>query len=156
MTDMTPPLTTTPAGFRPLTLEPNGFIEVNGPLYGKGEGDRFMLGIRVEPRHCNPRNACHGGMLMTLCDMQLALGSNYQGKLLRFLPTVNLNADFLAPAPLGSWVEGRTEVLRVTRNLVFAQAILTADGTPVLRGNGIFKLGSEIDPSFSVERFLGS
>ena len=92
---------------------------------------------------------------MTFCDMVLALGSNVQGQIGRFLPTVNLTCDFIAPAPVGAWLEGRTEVLRVTRNLVFAQALLTADGTPVARTNGILKIGSEGGPRFSPEAVLG-
>jgi uncharacterized protein (TIGR00369 family) len=132
-----------PAGFRPIPLGPGGsFMDITGPLYGKVEGERLMLGFRVEPRHCNPLNICHGGMLMTFADMMFGAGCNFQAKLGRFLPTVNLTADFLAPAPLGAWVEGRLDVLRTTRNLVFGQGLVTADGTLVLRASGIMKVGS--------------
>lgn len=151
---MTPPLVA-PAPFRRLDLEKNGFIEANGPLYGKREGERLVLGFRVEPRHCNPRNVCHGGMLMTFCDMALALGANFQADLARFLPTVSLTTDFVAPAPLGSWVEGRTDVVRVTRNLVFAQTMVSADGANVVRASGILKLGPVTDPHYSPKRLLG-
>lgn len=78
-------------------------------------------------------------MLMTFCDMQLAIGANYAGDLQRFLPTISLSADFLAPAPLGSWVQGRTEIARQARSMVFAHCIVTADGNPVVRANGIFQ-----------------
>ncbi len=135
-----------PAGFVPLPFGPRGsFVDVNGPLYGKREGEVLVIGFRVEPRHCNPANICHGGMLMAVADMLLGAGSNFNARLERFLPTVSMTSDFMAPAPLGAWVEGRAEVLRTTRNLVFTQCLLTADGAPAMRASGIMKLGVPLD-----------
>jgi uncharacterized protein (TIGR00369 family) len=138
-----------PAGFAAVPFTPKGnFADVNGPLYAKIEDGKLVVGFRVELRHCNPARICHGGMMMTFADMLLGMGSNFSEKLGRFLPTVNMTSDFLAPSPLGAWVEGRAEVLRVTRNLVFAQALITADGTPAMRVSGIMKLGQPFDNGF--------
>jgi uncharacterized protein (TIGR00369 family) len=134
-----------PAGFKPLTGGPDDmFIGINGPLYRKRDGEQFVLGLRVERRHCNPAGICHGGMLLTFVDMAMVLSASYQGKLGYFLPTINLSADFLAPASAGTWMEARTELLRVTRNMVFAQCMVRADGTPVVRASGVFKIGPEL------------
>jgi uncharacterized protein (TIGR00369 family) len=148
MNDISPGLA--PAGFAAISLTPKGnFADVNGPLFAKTVEGKLMIGFRVEARHCNPSGNCHGGMLMTFADMMLGIGSNFAAKLGRFLPTVNMTSDFLAPAPLGCWVEGSTEVLRVTRNLVFAQGLVTADGTPAMRVSGIMKLGVPFDQILS-------
>ncbi len=146
--------TSTPDGFRPLPLPPAGFIDANGPIYGKREGERIVLGIRIEPRHCNSMGTSHGGMLATLADMLLAMGSNLQADLSRFLPTVNLTCDFFGPAPLGAWVEGRVDILRITRSLVFSQGLLTIESQPIVRANGILKLPSQSDPRYRASRFL--
>jgi uncharacterized protein (TIGR00369 family) len=131
-----------PEGFAPFKIA-MGFLESNGPLYGKWDGERLLLGFRVEMRHCNPGRVAHGGMLATFADMLLPIAARFQSKVdMGFLPTVNLSCDYLAPAPLGSWVEGRAEPIKLTRNLLFAQGIATADGEPVLRANGIFKITS--------------
>jgi uncharacterized protein (TIGR00369 family) len=131
-----------PAGFAPFKLA-FGFLEGNGPLYGKWDDDHLLLGFRVELRHCNPGRVCHGGMLATFADMFLPIAARFQAKTdMGFLPTVNLSCDFLAPAPLGVWVESRAEALKITKNLLFAQGTATADGAPVLRANGIFKITS--------------
>jgi uncharacterized protein (TIGR00369 family) len=138
-----------PDGFQPIPLTPKGsFAEVNGPLYAKVVDGKLIVGFRVEARHCNPANICHGGMMMSFADMLLGIGSNFAAKLGRFLPTVNMTSDFLAPSPLGCWVEGTAEVLRVTRNLVFAQGLITADGTPAMRVSGIMKLGVPFEHNF--------
>src|ERR1700735_3333117 len=117
-----------PEGFRPLRFNV-GFIEAVGPLYGKWDGTRLLMGFRVEMRHCNPGNVAHGGMLATFADMLLPIAARFQSKKdMGFLPTVNLTCDFLAPAPLGAWVEGRAEALRAGRSLLFAQGVAEADG----------------------------
>jgi len=149
-----------PAGFTALKLN-IGFLEACGPLYGKWIDDRLLLGFRVELRHCNPGQVAHGGMLATFADMLLPLAVRLQNATdLGFIPTVNLTCDYLAPAPLGAWVEGRADALTITRNLLFAQGLAAADGTPCLRTNGIFKI-SQHKPGdleagvFSRDRLFG-
>ena len=131
-----------PAGFRPLPRM-GEFIGVNGPLYLKHEGDLVQLGFRVEARHTNPMQICHGGMMASFCDMLLPISVHRKSSEvgMRFLPTISLQIDYLAPAPLGAWVQGEAQVLRTTRSLVFAQGLVEADGTPVARVSGIFKIG---------------
>jgi len=130
-----------PAGFVELPI-PIGFLASNGPLYVKIEGETLKLGLRVEMRHCNPMQICHGGMLATFIDMLMPFSIAYGGHAdNRFMPTVHLSQDYLAPAPLGCWLEGEAQVLRVTKSLVFAQCLVTADGETCLRADGVFKLG---------------
>lgn len=120
-----------------------GFVEANGPLYVLHEGAVVKLGFRVEPRHCNPVGMCHGGMLASFCDMLLPVSVHRKSAEVgrRFLPTVGLQLDYLAPAPLGAWVEGEAEVLKVTHTMVFAQGLVRADGKLVVRCSGVFKIG---------------
>lgn len=132
-----------PAGFIELPFAGGEhFLNLTGPLYGKRDGSKLVLGFRVENRHCNIGGICHGGMLMTFADMQLGLGARFNAEEeMGFMPTVNMTADFLAPAPLGAWVEGRTDLLRSTRNFVFCQCIVTSNGAPSVRASGIMKSG---------------
>ncbi len=138
---------TVPAGFSELLLG-GDFVKANGPLYESFEGGTYRLGLRVEKRHCNTMRICHGGMMATFCDMLLPITALRRVESLgeRFLPTVSLDIDYLAPAPLGSWVQGEAQVLRTTRSLVFAQGLVTADGEPVARVSGVFKIGAAVAP----------
>ena len=137
-----------------------GFLDSNGPLYARWAENRLTLGFRVGLRHCNPGNVCHGGMLATFADMLLPIASRLQSGIeLGFLPTVNLVCDFLAPARLGAWVEGRADAMTITRNLLFAQGVACADGTFCLRASGIFKItspGSLKRGDLSPDGFLAS
>ena len=135
-----------PEGFRAREFG-GGFIGVNGPLYTRRTDDGLQLGFRVEKRHCNPMGICHGGMMATFCDMLLPISAHVLSKQIgrRFLPTINLQVDFLAASPLGAWVQGEAQLLRETRSLVFMQGLVQADGVNVARVSGIFKLGPPFD-----------
>jgi uncharacterized protein (TIGR00369 family) len=143
-----------PDGFH---LAPVGgaFATHNGPLYARwADEQQLVLGFRVEARHTNPGNNCHGGMLGLFADIFISTAAQYQTDIPRqFLPTISLDLDFLAGAPLGSWVEGRAEVLKVTRNLIFSQGLITADGEIVVRASGVFRRGPLL-PESAADTFL--
>ena len=140
-----------PPGFRRFPAQA-GFIGVNGPLWFLHEDGRFRLGFHVEPRHCNPMGICHGGMLSTFADMLMPIGAALTVPELRrrFLPTVSLQVDFMRPAREGEWVEGETQVLRTTRQMVFAQGVVQSGGETALRCSGVFKIGAEFDRRFDL------
>jgi uncharacterized protein (TIGR00369 family) len=135
-----------PDGFKP-TAPGGAFIAANGPLFAREHGGVFQLGFRVEARHCNPMGICHGGMMASFCDMLLPMAAHRDPSVgPHFLPTISLQIDYLAAVPLGAWVQGEGQVLRRTRSLVFAQGLVTADGTPVARASGVFKIGPVFRP----------
>ena len=114
-----------PEGFRAVTVG-GPFMAHTGPLYARWTGERLQL-------------------MASFADMLLPCASMYQGSgERRFLPTISLQVDYLGASPLGAWVQGEGDVLRTTRNMLFAQGLVTADGVPVLRVSGIFKMGALI------------
>lgn len=147
-------MSTIPSGFTQLKLRANPFVDPLGPLFGKKEGDTIVVALRIEPRHCNPGGTCHGGMLMTMADMLLLINANVQGNIARYMVTVNLTCDFVGPAVEGDWLEGRATVLRASKNMVFANGIMTVADNPVARVNGIFKPTGEENPAFGRHSYL--
>ncbi len=131
-----------PEGFKPRHFG-EGFTHVNGPLFTRKGPDGLQLGFRVEPRHSNPMGICHGGMIATFCDMLLPMTAHTKSDAAknRFLPTINLQVDYLASAKVGAWVQGEAQVLRATRSLLFMQGLVSADGVLIARASGIFKIG---------------
>ncbi|MSU65624.1 MAG: PaaI family thioesterase [Opitutus sp.] len=72
----------------------------------KGTSDEFVMGFRVHPHVCNPAGGLHGGMMMTVADLVGGMGAGTLAGLRKFLPTVNMTFDFVAPAKagrLGRW-----------------------------------------------------
>jgi uncharacterized protein (TIGR00369 family) len=133
-----------PDGFEPIAFG-GEFITLNGPLFMRERAGVFQLGFCVESRHTNPMGICHGGMMASFCDMLLPMAAHRHVSVgFRFLPTINLQIDYLATVAQGAWVQGQAEVLRSTRTLVFVQGLVHADDKPVARVSGIFKIGPEM------------
>ncbi|CAN5206300.1 hypothetical protein BH10PSE2_BH10PSE2_27990 [soil metagenome] len=131
-----------PPGFELALGHDLGFNAAIGPLYVGVIHGEAVLGFRVTEQHVNPMGFCHGAALAALSDMQMTLVRPQIGLPDQAVPTITLSIDFLAPAPLGSWVEIRTELVRQTRGMIFTQAMLSADGDPVARTNAIYKVGA--------------
>tara|TARA_R110002095_G_scaffold120806_1_gene105147 strand:- start:1616 stop:2053 length:438 start_codon:yes stop_codon:yes gene_type:complete len=131
-----------PEGFK--EFEGNvGFVELTGLLMVKRvEGDAY-LGLRIEGKHCNIAGICHGGMLMAFADMQLGVGALALSGLRKFIPTIQMSCDFVSPAQKGTWLQGRTQLVKQTRGLLFATCLLTADDKTVFSGSGIMKIPSD-------------
>ena len=108
----------------------------------KGTRDELVMGFRVHQHMCNPAGGLHGGMMMTVADLVGAMGGGTLAGLRKFLPTVNMTFDFVAPAKVGDWVEGRAELVRATRSLLFTNIYLTVGEAKILRASSICKIPS--------------
>ena len=120
----------------------------------KGTRDEFVLGFRVHRHMCNPAGGLHGGMMMTVADLVGTMGGGTLVGLRKFLPTVSMTFDFVAPAKVGDWVEGRAEIVRQTRSLLFTDISLTVGKERFLRASQIAKIPSGDGLSFGKARLV--
>jgi acyl-coenzyme A thioesterase PaaI-like protein len=126
-----------PIGFAVLPLG-RGFAEAFGPIYVNRA--RRARVFRVARFHLNPVNVCNGGALATFADMQIAaVIAAGPGTSEGHQPTISLSIDYLATAPLGSWVEAEVTLIKTTRTLIFTQALISANGAIVARSNAIYR-----------------
>jgi acyl-coenzyme A thioesterase PaaI-like protein len=137
-------LNTPPADRRWAVLDDCGpFANHAGEIYmtmdrlEPREDARF--GFRVLPHHCNLRPQCHGGMMSTFLDVALARALRVVGRVVPPIPTISLSMEFMASAPLGSWVDARVSVTKVGKSTGFVSAWVHADEQPVMRGSGVFR-----------------
>lgn len=131
-------MTAIPDGFAPFAYS-SPFLDAVGPLYqGAAADGAFLLGLRIETRHCNRRGFAHGGLLVTLADLVLGYSLGSAGAR-RGLLTVNLTADFAGTARLDQWVEARADIQKAQGDIAFANCYVTADGRRIVRASGIFK-----------------
>lgn len=133
-----------PPGFtRMPQSRTDDYLGLIGPYYLYQQGDTVQLGFHVERRHANYYDVCHGGMMASFCDMLLAfkVACETNKTEQHTIKTISLQTDYIDAAPLGSWVQGKAVILRLTRSMAFVQGLVTADGILVTRVNGIFKIG---------------
>ena len=118
-----------PKGFRALEVT-SARAEGYDPIrfHARQIAGQLALGFRVGPEHLNPGGRCHGGVLASFCDMQLAFAVLHDTPDLHttILPTINLTLDYLAAVGPSAWVQGGGGLVSVTRNFAVAQCIVTA------------------------------
>ena len=64
--------------------------------------------------------------------------------------TAKLNANYVGPAPKGSWVYGFAEVTRETKSILFMKCSLYVNNDVIFTADGIFKIlrnSGKKDPS---------
>jgi len=125
-----------PHGFVPIS-HTNPFALNLAPIYEREEGAIFVRGFYVRPEHTNTAGIAHGGVMMTFADIVCARAviQEIDGMAV----TVRLLSDFMAPVLVGSWLEGRAEVSRATRSLVFVSCKLSVKGKTVFTAQATFK-----------------
>jgi acyl-coenzyme A thioesterase PaaI-like protein len=132
-----------PAGFR-LMKSPDGtesYIGVNGPYYLRiGDNGRVVYGFRGETRHGNPNKVMHGGAVIGFLDTVIGRMIVHETK--RNCATISLDTRFVAPAPIGAWIEAHITIKKMTKTMVFAEADALADGELVATASAIFRLFS--------------
>ena len=114
------------------------FGDAIAPLYVKTEAAGVVLALRVEQKHLNSINICHGGVLMMLADICCALNIRTQLPEGVGPPTLALSFDFMSAAKLGDRLETWLELLEVKRKIGFAGGTIACGGKSMVRFNGTF------------------
>ena len=141
--------TAIPEGFDLLESK-SPFNLMIGPLHCRVDEDGFVIGLLVEPRHCNSAGHLHGAMISAICDF--AIGHNVglslagpnatevKGAPRAPIATVSLSTDYVGTARAGDWVACHVDVQRTGRSLAFANAYVHCQGERIARANAIFKI----------------
>src|SRR5262245_53420355 len=138
-----------PPEFRPL-FRTSPVLDLIGPLYFRGEGGNLVLGLRVEPKHCNARGTIHGGILATLADVALGYTMAFASRPPVGLVTANLTLDFAGTAKIGDWLEAYVDVLKQGRRLAFANCYITVAEQRIVRASAVFLVTGQLDASTTV------
>jgi acyl-coenzyme A thioesterase PaaI-like protein len=109
-----------------------------GPYYFRAEGPTPGVAFYSEPHHGNAADAVHGGALLTLADM--ALFDAAFRKVGRFRAvTLTLTSEFLAPAPIGAFIEAAGEVIGGGRKIIILRGLVSSAGAPLMSFSGTLR-----------------
>ncbi len=101
----------------------------------------MSTGFRITDSLLNGGGICHGGAIATFADTHMALAIMFQIRVeAPILPTINLSLDYLSAGHVGEWVQATGEILRQTRNFVFAQTLVRADDRVIARASAVYKI----------------
>lgn len=114
---------------------------------GEDGGDGHLV-LRVEREHLNGWNNAHGGVLMSLLDVAMALACSHADEQSRGCVTVEMKTSFLRPGgDVGEVLEAFGSVRHRTRSIAFCEAeVRNAAGETVATASGTFKYQNKPRP----------
>lgn len=120
------------------------FVQALGITLVRMGGGESELHYTAQPEHLNSWGITHGGALMTLLDVTLAMAARSEGLQKGMgMVTVEMKTSFLRPAK-GELV-ARAKLLHRTRSLAFVEgAVLDAAGLACCHATGTFKYLSRV------------
>jgi uncharacterized protein (TIGR00369 family) len=91
-----------------------------GPFYWRllEDGSHHFV-LASEERHSNAYGVIHGGLLMTMADLTMAVTA--KGEADDAYVTVSFNSEFVAGAFAGDLIEARSELVRRTGSMAFVR-----------------------------------
>lgn len=104
------------------------------------EGGESAVSYTPRPEHLNSFSVTHGGAIMTLLDVTMAVAARSVQKDMGVV-TIEMKTSFMQPAPGdGSRLTGKGRLLHRSATLAFMQATLyDAQGRPCAHATGTFK-----------------
>ena len=128
-----------PAGFEPYDLSSMPYLCGFGDVYLRSDVDQLLLGLWVQPNHCNSLGVAHGGMLATIVDIASGRALRQQSDTSRPLVTISLDLKYLSSAQVGEWLEFHTSVRKGTGNIVFCNCEARVGERVVVTSANVFK-----------------
>jgi len=118
--------------------DPGPFSKNNGFLYNLECNGIFFKGFEVNEVNCNKAGIAHGGTLISFADG--IMGYTAWKKDSFPCLTAKLSANYIGPAPKGSWVYGFAHVIRETNSILFMRCSLYIKENIIFTADGIFKI----------------
>jgi uncharacterized protein (TIGR00369 family) len=105
--------------------DPTRFNSLLGELSVRVDGAIARVRMTPEHRHANLRDQVHGGALLGFIDIAMFAGCRGLGVLTAGAAvTLDLSAQFLSGAEIGTPVEAQVELLRETGRMLFVRGIV--------------------------------
>ena len=120
-------------------VDTSGFGSFAGPVHQDGGIYRF----EIAAHHLNADERLHGGMMMTLASIVLGDVAREAAQEKQPGARVNplsLNCDFVSAGEKGETIEGRAEVTRATRTVLFISGDLRAGERILMTATGVYSI----------------
>jgi acyl-CoA thioesterase len=116
------------------------FITDLGVELVSSEEDRAVVALDLAPRHLNSWSVAHGGVLMTLLDVAMAVAGRARDPAAGGGTTVEMKVSFLQPAKAGSRLIVSAHAFHRSGSMAFCDAeARDLDGNLIAKSLGTFK-----------------
>ena len=122
------------------------FVTLLGFTLELFEGGESAIGYTPRPEHLNSFAVTHGGAIMTLLDVTMAVAARSVQKDMGVV-TIEMKTSFMQPAPGdGSKLTGKGRLMHRGTSLAFTEATLyDAQGRACAHATGTFKYVKRLD-----------
>ena len=93
--------------------------------------------LRTEDRHANSHGVIHGGLMMTMADLTMAVTA--KGEPDDAYVTVSFNSEFIAAGYAGDLVEARGELVKRTGSMAFVRGHIHVGETTLFICSAVMK-----------------
>ena len=125
----------------------NGFNLATGIKVSDWQDGLGIVTLTPAPEHTNPAGVIHGGAMMGMLDVALALPGSYEDPPLALMPglTLSLTTQFLAVATIeGGLLTARATKTGGGKNVFFSEGQITdSTGRLIATATGVFKRGRQ-------------
>ena len=127
---------THPSGFR-LNIP---FIQELGVEFVSADGGTAVVALDLQPRHLNSWSVAHGGVIMSLMDVAMAVAGRTRFEGAGGGVTVEMKTSFLQPAHSGTRLACTAHAFHRTSTMAFCEAeVRDGEQRLIAKALGTFK-----------------
>ena len=116
------------------------FVKDLGIEFVSSDGGRSELALDLTPRHLNSWAVAHGGVLMTLLDVAMAVAGRSLDPAAGGGVTVEMKISFVQPANAGTRLTATGHAFHRSSSMAFCEGeVRDTDGRLIAKAMGTFK-----------------
>jgi acyl-coenzyme A thioesterase PaaI-like protein len=129
-----------PQGFAPV--QSKGFGGFAGPVMRGEDASGAVFLFDIAQQHLNGDDRLHGGMMMSLASIVMGevAGMTAAAQDRAAARPLSVNCDFVSAGETGERVEGRAQVTRATRSVLFITGELRVGERILMTATGVYAI----------------
>ncbi|MBC7404707.1 MAG: PaaI family thioesterase [Cytophaga sp.] len=135
----------------------NPFLHDLGVEFLEMKDGRAVLALDLTDRHMNSWQVTHGGVLMTMLDVVMAMAGRSLSEELKGVVTVEMKTSFLQPGGIvGGRIEARGNAFHQSTTMCFCEGEIWNGDRLVAKAMGTFKYLRRLKSGDNMKKLCGS
>jgi acyl-CoA thioesterase len=135
----------------------NPFLDALGVELLEMENGSAKLGLELQAQHMNSWQITHGGVLMTMLDVVMAMAGRSLSAELKGVVTIEMKASFLQPGGIvGGRIEARGKAFHQSTTMCFCEGEIWNGDKLVAKAMGTFKYLRRLKSGENMKKLYGS